>query len=193
MPERLLAETFRIDIRGIEEVNAAINRSLDQPIGFALTDCADHFEETVASFVKIFSGMSRLKLAGAIFLNNAFKTLLAILLGTLLGIIPGIFLFANGLALGVAWSLSSSSRGPWLSLLSILPHGMIELPAVFLGTSIGLMIGFQAFQRLFGRSEAKIGGEVVQGLRYFCTVIMPLLLAAAFVEAFVTASLIAPR
>ncbi len=154
---------------------------------------ADHFEETVASFVKIFSGMSRLKLAGAIFLNNAFKTLLAILLGTLLGIIPGIFLFANGLALGVAWSLSSSSRGPWLSLLSILPHGMIELPAVFLGTSIGLMIGFQAFQRLFGRSETKIGGEVVQGLRYFCTVIMPLLLAAAFVEAFVTASLIAPR
>jgi hypothetical protein len=46
LPERLLAETFRIDIRGIEEVNAAIDRSLDQPIGFALTDCADHFEET---------------------------------------------------------------------------------------------------------------------------------------------------
>jgi stage II sporulation protein M len=154
---------------------------------------ADHFEDTIASFVGIFSGMSRFKLAGAIFFNNALKTLLAILLGTLLGIVPGIFLLANGVALGVAWSLSSHSRGPWLALLSILPHGMIELPAVFLGTSIGLMIGTQALQRLFGSSEVKIGGEVLQGLRYFCTVIVPLLFAAAFVEAFVTAALISLR
>lgn len=154
---------------------------------------SDHFGETIATFVKVFSGMPRLNLAGAIFFNNAVKTLLAILLGTLLGIIPGIFLFANGIALAVAWSLSSYSRGPWLSLLSIAPHGVIELPAVFLGTSIGLMIGVLALKRLAGKSEAKIGGELVLGLRYYCTVILPLLFLAAFIEAFVTAALISPR
>jgi stage II sporulation protein M len=154
---------------------------------------ADHFEETLATFVKLFTGMSRFKLAAAIFFNNAFKTLLAILFGVLLGVIPGFFLLANGIALGVAWSVSSRARGAWLSLLSLLPHGVLELPAVFLGTSIGLMIGIQVLRRLIGKSEAKIGGELLQGLRYFCTVIIPLLFIAALVEAFITAALISPR
>jgi uncharacterized membrane protein SpoIIM required for sporulation len=34
---------------------------------------------------------------------------------------------------------------------------------------------------------------MVQGLRYFCTVIIPLLIAAALVEAFITPTLISPR
>ncbi len=132
---------------------------------------ADHFEETIAAFVKNFAGMPRLKLAGAIFLNNALKTLLAILLGVLFGIIPVFFLLANGIALGVAWSLSAGARGPWLSLLSLLPHGVLELPAVLLGTSIGLAIGIQALKRLTGKSDRKIGAELASGLRYFCSVI----------------------
>jgi len=154
---------------------------------------ADYFEDTLASFVKRFSGMSRIQLAAAIFLNNTVKTLFAILFGALLGVIPAIFLLANGVALGVAWTLSSNARGPWLSLLSLLPHGVLELPAVFLGTSIGLMIGITAFKRLAGRGEAMVAAELAQALRYFCTVIVPLLVAAALVEAFITAVLITPR
>jgi stage II sporulation protein M len=150
----------------------------------------DYFKETITTFVNVFAGMPRLKLAAAIFLNNSFKTLLAILLGGLLGIVPFIFLLTNGIALGVAWSLSSSVRGPWISLLSLLPHGVLELPAVFLGTSVGLKIGSEALRRLIGKSAAKMGAEVIQGLRYFLAVILPLLLAAALVEAFVTAALI---
>ncbi len=153
----------------------------------------DYFKETITTFVNVFAGMSRLKLAVAIFLNNGFKTLLAILLGGLLGIVPLIFLLTNGIALGVAWSVSSYVRGPWVSLLSLLPHGVFELPAVFLGTSIGLKIGSEALRRLTGKSAAKIGAELIQGLRYFLTVILPLLFAAALVEAFVTAALISHR
>ena len=154
---------------------------------------SDQFEQTITTFVSAFSGMTRLKLAAAIFLNNAAKTLFAIVLGTILGIVPAIFLFANGIALAIAWSLSSRSRGAWLSLLSMLPHGVIELPAVFLGTSIGLMIGARALQRLTGKSETTIGAELLQGLRYFCSVLLPLLILAAFVEAFVTTALISRR
>jgi stage II sporulation protein M len=153
-------------------------------------ELGDYFKETIAAFVKTFAGLSRLKLAGAIFVNNAAKTLLAILLGTLLGIVPGFFLLANGVALGVAWSLSTSMRGPWLSLLSLLPHGILELPAVFLGTSIGLLIGGEALKQLTGKPEARIGAELVFGLRFFCTVIVPLLFVAALVEAFITATLV---
>ena len=150
----------------------------------------DYFKDTIAAFVKTFAGMSRLKLAGAIFVNNVAKTLLAILLGVLLGIVPGFFLLANGVALGVAWSLSASVRGAWFSLLSLLPHGILELPAVFLGTSIGMLIGVEALKHLTGKSEARIGAELASGLRFFCTVIVPLLFVAALVEAFITAALV---
>jgi stage II sporulation protein M len=156
-------------------------------------ELAGRFESSVVGFVKMFRGLSRFELAAAIFLNNALKTLLGILLGSLFGIIPVVFLLANGIALGVVFSLSVQSRGPWLSLLSILPHGILELPAVFLGTSIGLMVGSHVVKRLFGRAETTLGGELVRGLRFFCTVILPLLLIAALVEAFLTSALVAPR
>jgi stage II sporulation protein M len=154
---------------------------------------AGYLENTLAAFVKNFAGMPRIQLAGAIFLNNALKTLIAILLGSLLGIIPAIFLLANGVVLGVAWTLSSNVRGPWLSLVSLFPHGVLELPAVFLGTSIGLMIGLAAFKRMTGSGKATVASELALALRYFCSVIVPLLFAAALVEAFITAALVTPR
>jgi stage II sporulation protein M len=166
-------------------------------IGLLIVDrfppLTDYFQETIATFVKLFAGIPRFKLAGAIFFNNAVKTLLAIVLGIVLGIVPTLFLLANGIALGVAWSVSATTRGPWISLLSLLPHGILELPAVFLGTSIGLSIGYHGVRRLAGNFEIHSGAEMVQGLRYFFTVIIPLLIAAALVEAFITPTLISPR
>jgi stage II sporulation protein M len=153
---------------------------------------ADHFEDSVANFIRTFRGLPRLQLAGAIFLNNASKTLLAITLGTLFGVVPGIFLLTNGVALGVVFTLAAQSKGLWLSLLSILPHGVIELPGVFLGTSIGLLAGSHAVKTLRRRTDAALIFELKRGIRFFCTVIVPLLLVAAFVEAFVTATLISP-
>jgi stage II sporulation protein M len=158
-----------------------------------LPSLADHFQDTLANFVRMFAGMSAVELTGAIFLNNAFKTFCAIVLGALIGIIPVIFLLANGVALGVALSISTQTRGLWPALLAILPHGIIELPAVFLGTSIGLMIGRGAAQQLSGGTENRIGADVWQGIKYFCTVLVPLLLLAAVVEVFITGALVMSR
>ena len=154
---------------------------------------AQHFESSVVGFVKNFRGLSKLELAAAIFLNNTLKTVLAILLGSLFGVIPAVFLLGNGIALGVIFSLSAQTRGLWLSLLSIAPHGLLELPAVFLSTSIGLMVGSRVMKQFFSRPETTIGSELVQGLRFFITVILPLLFIAALVEAFLTSALITPR
>lgn len=153
----------------------------------------DHLEDSVANFIRTFRDLPPFQVAGAIFLNNASKTLLAIVLGTLFGVIPGIFLLTNGVALGVVFTLAAKSKGLWLSLLSILPHGVIELPGVFLGTSIGLLIGNHAIKTLLGRTDAALLFELKRGLRFFCTVIVPLLIIAAFVETFVTAALISAR
>ena len=151
---------------------------------------ADTFEGSLASFVKIFRGLPKLQLAAAIFVNNTVKTLAVILLGTLLGVIPAFFLVVNGAALGVVWSLSSETRGVWVSVLSLLPHGMLELPAVFLGTAIGIMMGASIARKLFATSTSKIGTEIAHALKFFCAVIVPLLFVAAFVEAYVTSALV---
>ena len=153
----------------------------------------DHFTKTLGEFVGMFTGMPQWKLAAAIFLNNALKTLLAILLGPALGIVPAILLLANGAALGLALSLSIKARGLATSLLSIVPHGILELPAVFLGTSIGVMLGIQTLKRFAGKSQTNFTAEMGSALKYYCTVIVPLLFVAAIVEAFLTAALVAPR
>lgn len=157
-----------------------------------MPELADRFADTLAAFVKGFAAMPRWQLAVAIFLNNSVKTLIALLLGVFFGIVPGIFLLANGAALGVALSLSVQTHGWWSSLVALLPHGVIELPAVFLGMSIGLLLGVQALARLRGRAETPLRTEILLGVRYFCAVILPLLLLAALVEAFVTAALVLP-
>jgi len=148
---------------------------------------------SLGGFVKMFQGLPPLPLAGAIFLNNALKTLIAIVSGFLFGIVPAIYLFANGAALAIALALSTQTRGLWLSLLSLAPHGVIELPAVFLGTGIGFKLGAHAVKSLFKRTQSTLGAEILRGLKFFGAVIVPLLWVAALVEAYITAPLVAPR
>ena len=149
-------------------------------------EVASNLEGSLAGFVKIFHGLPPLQLAAAIFLNNALKTLFVILLGTLLGAVAALFLVANGAALGIVIYLSVQSRGVWPSLLVLLPHGVLELPAVLLGTSIGLMLGRHSIDRIFGKAQTPFGAELGQALKFFMAVIIPLLFLAALVEAFVT-------
>jgi stage II sporulation protein M len=144
----------------------------------------------VGEFVKTFLALPPFYLALAIFFNNAFKTLLAIFLGIFAGVVPAFFLLANGCAIGIVFYLSVQSRGVWASLLAIVPHGLFELPAVLLGTSIGLLLGVHATKRIFGKTETTLGAQLGRALKFFLVVIVPILLLAAFIEAFITAALV---
>ena len=147
---------------------------------------ASQVSAPVAEFVNKFVDLPKPYLALAIFFNNVLKTLLVIVLGTLWGLVPVVFLAVNGYALGLVLYLSIKSRGVWVSLLAIAPHGLFELPGVLLGTSIGLMLGVRALKRMFRKTETTASGELKRALGFFFVVIVPLLLIAAFVEAFIT-------
>ena len=149
-------------------------------------EAASHLQDLLKQFAKMFQGMPKLKLVAAIFLNNSLKTLLAILLGPLLGLAPLIFLIVNGAILGAVIPVAVESRGLWISIMTIVPHGIFELPAIFLGTSVGLKLGLHPFRRLAGRADRTLLSELGHGLRLFFSVILPLLLVAAAIEVFVT-------
>jgi stage II sporulation protein M len=142
--------------------------------------------ETLHRFVRLFAGLAKPNLALAIFLNNGVKTLLVIVVGTLGGILPLVFLLVNGYVLGIlADDAMRSGRLP-IFILSIAPHGAFEIPTVLLGTSVGLKLGARAIRRAFGKPDGTVTGELARALRFFITVIAPLLFVAALIEAFIT-------
>jgi len=145
--------------------------------------------ETLREFTRLFLGLPKPYLALAIFLNNGLKTLAVVVLGTFAGILPLIFLLVNGYVLGLVLHSSMESGGLPAFFLAVAPHGTIELPAILLGTSIGLMLGVHGIKRAFGKEEKPLGPEVARGLRFFLIVIVPLLLLAALIEAFITAAI----
>jgi stage II sporulation protein M len=147
---------------------------------------ASQLQEFLKQFAQLFRGMSKLQLVTAIFLNNSFKTLLVIIFGPLLGLVPIIFLIVNGAILGAVIPVSVESKGLWASLMAIIPHGVFELPAIFLGTSIGIRLGLHPIRRLAGKADTTLYSEIGYGIRIFLTIIVPLLLLAALIEVFVT-------
>jgi stage II sporulation protein M len=149
-------------------------------------DLATQLQELLKQFAHMFRGLPKLQLAVAIFFNNSLKTLLVILLGPLLGIAPVIFLIVNGAILGAVVPVAAATRGLWPSIMTIAPHGILELPAILLGTSIGLRLGTQAWRRLAGKADKTLLAELGDGLRIYFTVIVPLLLVAAAIEVYVT-------
>jgi stage II sporulation protein M len=134
--------------------------------------------------------LPKVQLAAAIFVNNTIKALLVIIGGLAFGLFPVIFLLANGAALGFVLSVSMRSRGALTALLAILPHGIFELPAIFLATSMGLLLGRRAIRKLLSSGEISIRNEFTLALRFFVWIVVPLLVIAALVESFLTSVLV---
>jgi uncharacterized membrane protein SpoIIM required for sporulation len=55
------------------------------------------------------------------------------------------------------------------------------------------MLGLRTIAGLRHGSQTSLKHELIRALRYYCTVIVPLLFLAAIVEAFLTSALVAPR
>ena len=84
-----------------------------------------------------------------IFFNNALKSILVMYLGMLFGIVPIIFLAINGMMLGYLISKAAQQGGSELFTLvvkGLLPHGMIEMPAIIIACAYGLRFGKIMFQ-----------------------------------------------
>ena len=120
-----------------------------------------------------------------IFANNALKCLLVIVLGIVFGIVPAFFVLANGLVLGLVIGMTISHTSLLYILVGVVPHGIIELPMVFISSAIGLKMGVLALKALLGKKEG-IVNKIQEALMIYIVWIFPLLFLAAFIETFVT-------
>ena len=148
-------------------------------------DMADTLMEGFSSRFAPLMAMPPIVIMLGIFLNNAFVSLLFLVLGLVFGILPIMFIAFNGYIVGVISHLVAQEKGMPFIFLALLPHGIVELPMVFLSAGIGLRLGHQVFFALIGR-PTEIKKEFKEGLRFYFHWIVPLLFLAAVVEAFIT-------
>lgn len=142
----------------------------------------DSIAEQILNFIKELiertQGMSQLELIKFIFFNNLQSSFFGMIFGVLLGIFPVIAIIINGYLLGFV-ALISVESGGFLVLWKLLPHGVFELPAIFVSLGLGLKFGTFIFQ------EDKIESfkeYFWNSLRVFLFIIIPLLIIAGIIE-----------
>lgn len=126
----------------------------------------------------------------ALWLNNA-RALLVMVLGVLTGgLLTAIGLVFNGVVLGYVGLPIAEQLGVGFVLVGVLPHGIVELPALFLGAAVAFRIVTNAVRRLAGRRDVVLGraGWLRAGL--LVAVALGLLAVAAVLEVHVTGRLL---
>jgi len=119
-----------------------------------------------------------------IFLNNSAKALMAMLAGFLFGIFPIFFVILNGYLIGLVAYVKGKEMGFDVVALTLIPHGVLEIPAIIFACSYGVWLGKQFWRAMNG--EIVFRNAVIHALRKYLKIVLPMLLIAAIVETFVT-------
>jgi uncharacterized membrane protein SpoIIM required for sporulation len=138
-------------------------------------------------FENYYSSAPAQDFAARVFTNNAYVAAQAILFGVLLGLPVLFVLYSNALNVGIAGGLMAANDRTALFFGLILPHGLLELTAVFVACGLGLKLGWTVVDpggRTRSRALAEEGRALVAGALGLALV----LFISGIIEAFVTPS-----
>ena len=121
----------------------------------------------------------------AIFLKNFVACAMSVLLGLGFGLVPLLVLTSNGFMIGVVSYSIIHKQGVLYLLAGIAPHGIIELPTILLGISLGFRLGYLLVLTILGE-EVDLAGETRIAVHLLVRWFLPLLLLAAAIETFIT-------
>jgi stage II sporulation protein M len=110
--------------------------------------------------------------------NNLQSSLYALFFGAFLGIFPIVSAITNGVVIGYVLQKvqAVAGLGEWWRLL---PHGIFELPAIFISFGLGIKLGFF----VFAKSKTKeFLHRFYKSMNVGLMVIIPLLIIAATIE-----------
>lgn len=149
-------------------------------IGF-LVPVPNFIAQQISSYIKELvaqtQGLSQIQLILFILFNNVKSSFLGWILGVLFGIFPVFVTLSNGYLLGFVANQSASVSGA-IVLLKLLPHGIFELPAIFISLGMGIKFG----AALFNKKKGILKQNFLDALRAFILVVIPLLIVAAIIE-----------
>lgn len=124
------------------------------------------------------NGNNSLEMIGFIFSNNFQATFVSMILGFFLGIFSIFNAIVNGTVLGIIAKMSVDSAGLG-SLWRLIPHGIFELPAIFISLGLGVKFGTVLLKK-----EKKKYFKIyfLKILKAYFYVVLPLLILAAIIE-----------
>jgi stage II sporulation protein M len=150
-------------------------------IGF-FVPAPDFLSEQILEFIQELiektQNMSISELISFIFFNNLQSSFFGMILGVLFGIFPIFAAIANGYLLGFVGVIAVESEG-FFTLFGLLPHGIFELPAIFISLGLGLKLGMFIFRK---EKEESFRDFFWNSLRVFLFIVVPLLIIAAIIE-----------
>ena len=129
-----------------------------------------------------YRGLSGGKLFFTILLHNVMASIIVLISGVIVGIIPTFAIGANGFLLGVVYRQAAEVAGYWKAALKVLPHGVFELPALLIAASYGLWLGVMVVRRMRGKENTPLRFHIEHAFRRYFIVVFPLLIVAAGIE-----------
>ena len=114
-----------------------------------------------------------------IFFQNSRATAIILYSGFILSITPTLATLINGLVIGHFIEKISHNISTFELLISLMPHGVFEIPVAIIALSIGTKFGLWPFSK--NRKET-IKTNFIYFSKYYFVVIVPLLLIAALIE-----------
>ena len=142
----------------------------------------------LASLLEPLRNASPVTLTAIIFINNALKALLAFLFGIAFALPTLLFITVNGYLIGSLTSTMGAEMGMTNVILSLLPHGIIEIPAFLFTCALGISLGLESFRSLLFH-QGNVKGQVLFGLKLYFRILLPAFLLAAVIEVFVSPQL----
>lgn len=125
-----------------------------------------------------------------IFIKNVVALLFSFIFSPILAIIPVVTLLLNGWIVGLVSAMTLEQQSLVFVLGGLLPHGIIELPALFIGEAAALSFGIMAVIALFNKEKRGLFlPSLWRNLRYL-GLALGLMLPAAAIETYLTPLLI---
>jgi len=121
-----------------------------------------------------------------IFLRNATILLFSFVLSPLLCLVPILGLLVNGAVISLVSALAVREASLGFVLSGLLPHGVLEIPALLIGNAAALSFGVMAMVALFNKQKRGQFPAVVRRDIKFLVIALGVLLVAAFIETYFT-------
>lgn len=146
--------------------------------GFFGVDYLSFLDALIADIFAKVEGLSGTSLIIFIFYNNVMSSFFALFLGAFFGVFSFFNILLNGTVVGYVIALASETHGIGI-VWRLIPHGIFELPAIFISTGLGLKLGMSFFMpnRIKTLKERFMGS-----VKVFVSIVIPLLIIAAIIE-----------
>lgn len=151
---------------------------LSAVFGFLAYKQLSFLDEVIKKLIEQALDLSGFRLVLFIFFNNLQSAFFGLLLGVVFGIFSIMNSFVNGMLLGYVAAKVSTVSG-FSEFWRLLPHGIFELPAIFISLGLGVKLGMFVFSK---NKVKELKMRFWSSINVFFLVVLPLLLLAAIIE-----------